>query len=462
MFYFPLQRRRNKRHKDLKLMTRKMKRKILNKTIYDNKKNKIHELVIPYSSKRIDNSWDYKGANTKEYTHCFHVYPAMMIPQVARRLIEEFGKRSKLLFDPYCGTGTSLVEANLKGINAIGTDINELARLIAKVKTTRLNLNELKDLINKFNDYLFKHNFLDFEKIKVSIPKVSNIDYWFSKNAQIKLGIILHFISRIPDKDIADFFKVAFSETVRESSLTKLSEFKLVRDKNYIGRLEPDVFSLMNAKLNRNFNGLKEFLEEVDKQVTSKVYSFNTVNDIPKLIIKPGSIDFVLTSPPYGDSRTTVAYGQFSRFSSEWLDLERANEIDKLSMGGIRSTSIRKLNYDILDEVIRSINQIDHKRALDVFSFYNEYERSIKNISVFVKKGGFVCFVVGNRTVKGIQIPNDEITREIFEKAGFIHIETIIRNIPNKRMPLRNSPSNVSGQTSQTIRNEYIVILRKI
>ncbi|MCL0050150.1 site-specific DNA-methyltransferase [Thermodesulfovibrionales bacterium] len=64
--------------------------------------------------KYIDSSWDFRRDNTKEYTHCYHSYPAMMIPQVARRLIDKYGKKSKLLFDPYCGTGTSLVEANLK------------------------------------------------------------------------------------------------------------------------------------------------------------------------------------------------------------------------------------------------------------------------------------------------------------------------------------------------------------
>ena len=88
------------------------------------------------SKRQRDETWDFRKANTKQYTHCFHPYPAMMIPQVAGRIIDEFGEGAKLLFDPYCGTGTSLVEANIRGINAIGTDINPLARLIAKVKTT--------------------------------------------------------------------------------------------------------------------------------------------------------------------------------------------------------------------------------------------------------------------------------------------------------------------------------------
>ncbi|MCW7078916.1 MAG: hypothetical protein OCU22_07320 [Canidatus Methanoxibalbensis ujae] len=68
---------------------------------------------------------------------------------------------------------------------------------------------------------------------------------------------------------------------------------------------------------------------------------------------------------------------------------------------------------------------------------------------------------MGNRRVKGIEIPNDEITREFFEREGFEHIKTIIREIPNKRMPKRNSPSNIAGVTDTTMNHEYIVILRK-
>ena len=48
--------------------------------------------------------WDFKNANTKEFTHGYHSYPAMMIPQIARKLITEFAPsgRMELLFDPRC------------------------------------------------------------------------------------------------------------------------------------------------------------------------------------------------------------------------------------------------------------------------------------------------------------------------------------------------------------------------
>jgi len=59
---------------------------------------------------------------------------------------------------------------------------------------------------------------------------------------------------------------------------------------------------------------------------------FNSINAIPKSILPDESVDIVITSPPYGDSRTTVAYGQYSRFSLEWLGLKNG-DVDKLSMG---------------------------------------------------------------------------------------------------------------------------------
>jgi len=144
--------------------------------------------------KYIDESWYFEDANTKTLSHCFHNYPAMMIPQVAARLLEKYGKNVNLLFDPYCGTGTSLVEANVRNINAIGTDLNPLARLIAKAKTTTINIQTLDLYLKDFNDWLFSLRFGIKKSNSIVIPKFNNIDYWFTKDVQIKLV------------DIADLF----------------------------------------------------------------------------------------------------------------------------------------------------------------------------------------------------------------------------------------------------------------
>ena len=63
------------------------------------------------SKEYADSSWDFRSADTKRDTHCYHNYPAMMIPRIANRILDCYGETIKMLFDPYCGTGTSLVEA---------------------------------------------------------------------------------------------------------------------------------------------------------------------------------------------------------------------------------------------------------------------------------------------------------------------------------------------------------------
>ncbi|MGC8830164.1 MAG: hypothetical protein ACP5TE_10350 [Verrucomicrobiia bacterium] len=223
----------------------------------------------------------------------------------------------------------------------------------------------------------------------------------------------------------------------------------------------PDVLSTMLQKLLRNRNGMAEYISLKNNTSFSRIYDFNTVYAIPENCIPPEGVDIVLTSPPYGDSKTTVAYGQFSRLANQWLGLEEINEVDKRSLGGIRALEFKTFNYPLLDNVLVSIAQKDKNRILDVISFYADYEKSIQNVSKVVKKGGIIAYVVGNRKVKGCQIMNDEITREFFERCGCAHIKTIIREIPNKRMPKLNSPSNVPGLTDSTMDCEYIVIFQK-
>jgi DNA modification methylase len=365
-----------------------------------------------------------------------------------------------MLFDPYCGTGTSLVEANLKGINAIGTDLNPLARLIAKTKTTRIDIQILDLYLKEFNDIAFSLNF-GINKPNIILPNFNNIDFWFSKTVQENLAIIKQFIDKITNEEIKNFFYVAFSETVRECSYTKNSEFKLFRmSEKQRQNFKPNVFAIMLNKLSRNKKGLIEFNKAINnKNVKSIVKDFNSVYSIE--YIEEKSIDIIVTSPPYGDSRTTVAYGQFSRLANQWLGIEEANKIDNQLMGGKRM-KIEKFDIDTIDKIITEIIKLDQKRAEEVFSFYFDYYHSIKNVSKTLKKNSFACYVVGNRKVKGLTLPTDEITKLFFEENGFKHVNTIIRNIPNKRMPRINSPTNKIGKTDNTMNNEYIVIMKKI
>ena len=423
----------------------------------------VHNMQIAGGQKYVDESWNFEEANTKTLTHCFHSYPAMMIPQVAARLITKYGKNAHLLFDPYCGTGTSLVEANVRNINAVGTDLNPLARLIAEAKTTSIDIQTLDFYLKDFRNLIFSLGFGIIKDHSIDLPKFKNIDFWFTKNVQMKLAILKKYIEQIESQSIKQFFYVAFSETVRESSLTRNGEFKLYRisEKN-MKNFNPDVYGIMEGKLLRNRKGLIEFLRRKKNSSISKIYSFNTVINIPKDILPENSVDIVITSPPYGDSRTTVAYGQFSRLASQWLGFSEASKLDNELMGGKRNLKIENFGIEILDEIIEKIANKDKERAKDVYAFYYDYLSSIVNISKVIKKNGFACFVVGNRRVKSVTLPTDEITAEIFKINGFRHIETIIRRIPNKRMPSKNSPTNEKGKKDTTMNFEYIVVMQRI
>lgn len=409
--------------------------------------------------RKVDDRWSFKEANTKEFTHCYHTYPAMMIPQIARTLIEEYKPKGRLdlILDPYMGSGTTLVEASLAGINSIGTDLNPLARLMGKVKTTPYN-NE--SILKQFREIQTELIFYTKDKVKEhNFDRISNYSFWYNEDTLLKLSYLSQLIKNIKDKD---FFNVVLSEVVREVSFTRNGEFKRYRmNEASIAKFNPDTFTLFEKKALRNIEGLKAYNSEAKHNVNASIYDFNTMYGIPIDIIKDGDVDMVVTSPPYGDSRTTVAYGQFSRWANEWFNFDNAKNLDKLLMGGKKATeeifktaSIR----DVLDE----IDSLEHKRYLEVVSFLNDYYQSIENVAKSVRSGGTVCYVVGDRRVKGVQIPLDYFTAEMFEKFGFKHKITIVREIPNKRMPALTSPTNKAGAKVSTMSHEYIVILNKL
>jgi predicted RNA methylase len=194
-------------------------------------------------------------------------------------------------------------------------------------------------------------------------------------------------------------------------------------------------------------------------------YYFGKLNNINVNVVASAfqeherKFDVVLTSPPYGDSRTTVAYGQFSTFSNEWLGIKKARTLDKQMMGGSQTLSL--IANSVITDYIAQVRKNDYKRSLDVSAFYKDLGNSIKKVAASVKTKGKTIYVVGNRTVKGVQLPTDQFIAEKFEENGFKHLITYQRAISNKAMPSKNSPSKVPSKTADTMLSEYIVVCEK-
>ncbi len=413
-----------------------------------------------------DESWDFRNDFTKYSNHGFHTYPAMMIPQVARRLIQMYGKDKEVLLDPFMGSGTALLEAKLhKNFKkAYGIDINPLALLISKVKTTPISQETLKEeylqLISRCNA---DKKAVNFREKEIKKPNFFNIEFWFKPQIITDLAIIKQNIEKIKDKDIKDFFLVAFSETVRNVSNTRNREYKLYRmDQSMLEKHHPDTFEEFKNKASKNISGMEEYFKAHNPKCQVKILAEDTRN---LTTIPANSVDLIVTSPPYGDSRTTVAYGQFSRLGLQWLDYgkDEVLNIDKVSLGGIPTKDLHNgLGSPTLKKTLDKISNIDPDRAKDVLSFYVDFDKCVQELHRVTKKGAFMCFVVGNRTVKGVQIPTDEIILELFQsKNHYKHHNTFIRNIPHKRMPKLNSPTNIAGNHAVTMNEEWIVIIEK-
>ena len=403
-----------------------------------------------------DQTWDYRGEFTKSYTHGLHSYPAMMIPQIARRLIEQHSKECDTILDPFCGSGSVLVEANLLNRNAWGIDLNPLALLIAKVKTTPIDPAVLRKEYARLVSYIEQLTENDLQ-----IPDFFNLEFWFTKRVINQLARIKKAIEGLGEEQVRDFFLVVFSETVRLASNSRSHEFKLYRyPAKKLETYNPNAVAIFTERMRKSILGMEEFYNKANPEYFVKLIEADTRKPSP---IPQEGIDLIVTSPPYGDSKTTVAYGQFSRLALQWLGYNyRELNIDGKSLGGVASRSLENnLPSPTLQRIISEIAQKDKRRAREVLSFYIDFNNCVENLYRLVKPKGFCCFVLGNRRVKQITLPTDIIVAELNTALGLHHVTTIIRSIPNKRMPWANSPTNKRGLIENTMANEFIVILRK-
>ncbi len=397
--------------------------------------------------------YDFAGQSYASSYPNLHKYPASMLPQIGIELFKELNIKSGIMLDPYCGSGSSFAVGIDRGIKDMyGFDINPLAVLISQAKFTKVDIETLLKTKQVLRSNIYE--FIKDEKnlMNTKLPQFKNVGFWYSRDALLYLTILYYYISEIKDENIKRLFLVPFSETSRDCSYTRNSEFKLFRIKEEdILAFNPDVLGVYFQKLNK-------VLDNYTFYYYPKLQDSNVNISFKKFPKNDNFFDIVLTSPPYGDSRTTVAYGQFSHFGNEWMGVD-ARQIDNQLMGG--KTVKENYKKGIISENINLIIKEDKKRALEVSSFFFDLEKSIIDIAKSVKIGGKIIYIVGNRTVKGVQLPTDQFIAEKFEENNFKHIITHERVISNKVMPSKNSPTNIKGSLQTTMINEYIVICEK-
>lgn len=385
-------------------------------------KKKFHEI-----------NWNFHDALTNYSLHKFHWYPGSSIPQIPAYLIELFSKRDDVIFDPFCGSGTTLVEALRLGRKAIGLDNNDIALLISGAKTSfiapKLLDKYYKDFSSRVQDASFQLNFNGPDAIlfkQTYSANVKELKKWFHpktfQDALLLWNLIMQEKGSFQSLLIMIFSGLQKKFSKPHKHWGYIADNVAYHEKSYV-----DAIGLF-------LNAFKGYIFEVTKFLDNprmKNYSIAELNKRVKLFksnvyakinIPKESVDLIVTSPPYAN---VTDYIRSQRLSFYWLGLDMEDKHHEIGARWKRSRNSAIQDYLLeMDTVLVSIIRT-------------------------LKPGGFFCMTIGeseskkrefdvvknlklNIVSKGLTIFSDEIYRTPInqrvraQKEGNVLTENII------------------------------------
>lgn len=432
-----------------------------------------------------EDHWDYRGTNNSErdYVHGFCTYPAMMVPKMQREMIQvclaEMSIPHPKLLDPFAGSGTILVEGMLQGLDVVGVDINPLAVLLCKVKTTIINIEMLEQHVGQLmNNIEQANNTPDYQ--------FKGIEKWFTAIAISDLSKIRAAITQDENLEIRRFFWATLCEVVRMVSNSRDCTYKLhIKDAEDIKAYDKDAIALFKETLTFNVSKHKEFFSALRQRGCIKRDGVSYKGSV-KVILgdcidylthTKQKFDLIFTSPPYGDNHTTVSYGQYSVIPLRWINIndidESINEklidtlyeIDNISLGGMSSNMYITRNKKnivkkskTLEEQINTITKIAPNQVNKLISFYSDFDSFLAAISKKMKPTSVTVWTLGNRKVAKQEIYMNKIMVELGLLYNLSLLTSFSRKILNKRMPKINAYTGDEKDIQGTMTREHILI----
>lgn len=359
-------------------------------------------------------NWDFANSVTPSGVHSIHPYPARFIPHIPRTLIEMFhpGDSSKVL-DPFCGSGTTLVEAMSVGITSVGVDLSPLAALIAKVKTTPLSstLMEVGEGVSQAAQERVANN-------SIAIPAIPRLEHWFQRPIQEALASLVAEINTTAHADLADALKVAVSSIIvrvsNQDSDTRYAAIeKKVTQKDVWLQFERAVSNIAVALTNVKLNFFHP-------PPTVRVITADLMEVQPNQIGQ--DIGLVVTSPPYPNA---YEYWLYHKYRMYWLGMDpitvRSKEI------GARAHFFKK----------------NHQTEFD---FECQMARCFSLLSQVMLPGAHACFVVGRSIIHGRYIDNEVLLERAAGSSGFKKVGSITRKIAVNRKSFNPSHGKINEE----------------
>ncbi|MBU4259626.1 MAG: hypothetical protein KKH45_09630 [Proteobacteria bacterium] len=376
--------------------------------------------------------------NVTMHTHGFHKYPAKFIPHIPKWAIEKYlnSSKGKTILDPFCGSGTTLVEGILAGHNVIGIDIDPLSALISKVKTTSVDVAELY----KISSWLTKE--IKKKKKGNFIPDCETIGHWFTKDAIKKLSIIRTLINQIPEKfgdnkktkDVQDLLLICFSSIIR-----RVSNADNESQKTYVSHTkikEPeDANSLFFSQLDLFIDRAVKLSATVNSKLTSKIISSSSVQSLEKKL-KRQVIDLAITSPPYIKAIDYI-YNQMVElfwigdlFQMQTQTKQNSKKIEYIGNKQIQKAEFNQytpyntiMSIDKIDEKLQQVYGTDkkngHKHSYVTFKYFAEMEKHFSEMAKCLSKKTHYIMVVGDSSVSDIFFDTADFLIDIAERNSF-------------------------------------------
>ena len=417
--------------------------------------------------------WSFRNVGrieTNAFTHSYHRYPAKFIPQIVRKLIEDFAPSSRqVICDPFGGCGTTLVEAKLLGHKRIGFDINPVSKLITQTKIIPIKPTTLANHREKFLEY--------YENAPaVSYEHHLRISYWFEPQMVQELDRIYFAIKKNKNHNVRRFFLCAFSHNLKNCSRWLMKSIKPTVDKNKILPNPKESFLRhLNSMIKKNERFYSALVESGYINVPAKMYCRNSTKALP---LGSDSIDLIITSPPYVTSYEYADLHQLSllwfgddpkhfkkwhRFSKDFIDFRR-NFIGTSS----KTEKSGDFNSAIGKQIVNELIKIERPLAVDVANYFLDMKKVFAEMYRILKPGGKACIIIGNTSLRGVEILNAQVATEQMQAAGFKKIDFIKREIPNKMItPWRDVESGKftgmdNPSKTRAYEYEYIVVMEKV
>ena len=399
-----------------------------------------------------------------------HPYPATMPLPVAQKLVRKLSEPGDTVLDPFAGSGTTLRAATLSGRDSIGIEINPLAWLIAEVGRQPFAAAFDPSRYQAARSAVW-NALEDTPPLFPADSSMPRVERWFEPVAITELARLAGTIrATIAATEERLYMLLALSRTARASSRTRLGELKLWR------RPDSDERIARGQVFTRFFNeaiDLAATLMEFRAQAPSRpATSYVILGDARLELRRITTVDLVLTSPPYGDAGTTVAYGNFSMLNRLWLGAvdplftrtDPAKE-DALSAGGALRHRTESGVFDVraVSPTLAAAHQQVHvrspARAEGMLRFFTDMHELWANIAHKVGDSGRIAIVAGPRRWAGVSVDTGHVFSDSLRNMGFVSRGRHRRRVTGKRLP----PTTLQGANgeSPTINEETVDILRR-